>query len=60
MSIRTYIEETKRELNHVNWPTRNQAVNFTVTVIIFSAGVSLFLAFFDLIFTFILGKLIVS
>ncbi len=59
MSIGTYLEETKRELNHVNWPTRNQAVNFTLTVIIFSAGISLFLALFDLIFTYLIGALIV-
>ncbi len=59
MSIGTYLEETKRELNHVNWPTRNQAVNFTLTVIIFSAGISLFLALFDLIFTYLIGTLIV-
>ncbi len=59
MSIGTYLEETKRELNHVNWPTRNQAVNFTLTVIIFSAGISLFLALFDLVFTYLIGALIV-
>ena len=59
MSIGSYFEETKRELGHVNWPTRNQSVNFTFTVIVFSAGISLFLALFDLVFTFILGKLIV-
>ena len=59
MSIGTYLEETKREMNHVNWPTRNQAINFTLTVIVFSAGVSLFFSLFDLIFTYLISSLIV-
>ena len=59
MSILNYFQETKGELKHVNWPTKNQAVNYTIIVIVFSLGISLFLAFFDLLFGTIIGKLII-
>ncbi len=58
MSLTTYITETRKELSHVNWPTRRQALVFTVIVIVFSLAVSFFLAFFDLSFTTIVAKLI--
>lgn len=54
MSLTTYIQETRRELSHVNWPTRRQAIAFTAIVIVFSIAISFFLAFFDLIFGFII------
>lgn len=50
MSIINYIKETKGELQHVNWPTKSQALNYTILVIVVSVVVSLILALFDLIF----------
>lgn len=58
MSLTTYFAETRKELSHVNWPTRRQAVLFTAIVIIFSLVVSFVLAFFDLSFGTIIGKLV--
>jgi len=49
--IGEYLNETKGELKHVTWPTRNQAVLFTVIVVIFSIIVAFFLGAFDYIFT---------
>ncbi len=51
MGILNYIKETKSELKHVNWPTRRQAVLFTVLVIIVSFAVAYYLGFFDFIFS---------
>lgn len=51
MKIFDYIKETKTELKHVNWPTRKQAIVFTVVVIFVSVAVSLFLGFFDFLFS---------
>ncbi len=42
--------KTQTELKHVSWPTRNQAIVFTVVVILVSIIVSLFLGFFDFLF----------
>jgi len=53
-----YIKETKSELKHVNWPTRKQAVNFTVLVIAISLGIAFFMGFFDVVFTYLLKRFI--
>jgi preprotein translocase subunit SecE len=46
-----YLKETKAELKHVSWPTRDQAILFTVIVVVFSIVVAAFLGAFDFIFT---------
>ncbi len=59
MRILDYINETKAEMQHVNWPTRKQAVAFTILVIAFSLGVSFFLGFFDFLFTILLERFVI-
>ena len=49
-----YFKETKGEMQHVSWPTRKQALGYTVAVVIISVAVSLYLAFFDTIFSYLL------
>ena len=56
MSFIDYIKETRNELRHVSWPTRRQAVVFTVIVILVSLATAFFLGFFDYIFSLILEK----
>jgi preprotein translocase subunit SecE len=46
-----YLKETKAELKHVSWPTKNQAILFTAVVVIFSFVVAFFLGAFDFLFT---------
>ncbi|MEK7148133.1 MAG: preprotein translocase subunit SecE [Patescibacteria group bacterium] len=53
-----YIKDTRGELIHVVWPSRKQATAFTVVVIIISIVTSLFLGFFDYIFSLILQKFV--
>jgi preprotein translocase subunit SecE len=50
-----YLKETKGELKHVSWPTKNQAILFTVIVVVFSIVVAAFLGAFDYVFIKILG-----
>lgn len=59
MKIVEYLRETKGELKHVSWPTRRQAIAFTVLVIAISIVVSVYLGLFDALFSEGL-KLIVS
>ncbi|MCK5059953.1 MAG: preprotein translocase subunit SecE [Candidatus Pacebacteria bacterium] len=59
MSIIDYIKETRSELRHVSWPTRRQTIAFTMIVIAISLATAFFLGFFDFVFSFILGKLII-
>jgi len=49
--LTTYLKETRGELKHVSWPTRKQAIVFTVIVVVISIGVSAYLGVFDFLFT---------
>ncbi|MBU6415476.1 preprotein translocase subunit SecE, partial [Patescibacteria group bacterium] len=48
----------RAELRKVVWPTREEAIRYTIIVIAISVGVALFLGAFDYIFHFILNRLI--
>jgi len=58
MNIAHYIRETKNELRHVSWPSRTQAIWYTVLVIVISIAIALYLGLFDLIFTEMLAKFV--
>lgn len=58
MKFIDYIKETRSELKHVNWPTRAQAIGYTVVVIVFSAVIAALLGAFDFVFSGVLQKLI--
>mgnify|MGYP003394004248 CR=1 FL=1 len=51
-----YVKDTRGELHHVAWPTREQTIIYTVII----AGISVFIAFylglFDFLFTTSLSK----
>jgi preprotein translocase subunit SecE len=49
--IKKFFQESRQELRHVNWPTRNEAVRLTGIVIGLSLGLALFLGLFDYVFT---------
>ena len=48
--IKNYFKEVKVEMSKVNWPTKNQTVNYTLVVIGASAVVAAFLGTLDYIF----------
>ena len=50
-AIQRYIRETIGELRKVNWPTRQEAVNLTIIVLIVTLSMSAFLGLLDFIFT---------
>jgi preprotein translocase subunit SecE len=50
-AIQRYISETTGELRKVNWPTRKEAVNLTIVVVIVVIGMSIFLGSLDFIFS---------
>ena len=58
MSIISYIQDIKAEFKHVNWPTKKQAIMFTIAVLLVSGVVSYFLGFFDFLFSMGLAKLL--
>ncbi len=58
MKVVDYIKETRVELKHVSWPTRRQAIFYTIIVILIAIGTGLFLGLFDFIFTTLLKQFI--
>jgi preprotein translocase SecE subunit len=58
MKVTTYIRETRAEFKHVNWPTRKQAIAYSVAVIVISVVVAYLLGAFDALFQFGLGKVL--
>ncbi|MEI6420397.1 MAG: preprotein translocase subunit SecE [bacterium] len=58
MKIADYLRETKGEMKHVSWPTKKQAIAFTVLVIIVSVVTAIILSLFDVGFSFIPKALI--
>lgn len=53
-----FLQDARAELRKVVWPTREEAIRYTIIVIAISVGVALFLGAFDYIFHFILNRLI--
>ena len=50
-AIQRYFKETVGELRKVNWPTRKEATNLTIVVLIVTLFMSAFLGLLDLAFT---------
>lgn len=57
MKITEYIKETRAEMVHVTWPTRKQAIAYSVLVVLISVGIAAFLGLFDYIFSKLLTLL---
>ena len=53
-----FIKESKIELKKVPWPTREETIRHTMTVIIISVALALFLGGLDYLFQFILNTFV--
>jgi preprotein translocase subunit SecE len=49
-AFRRYINETVGELRKVSWPTRREATNLTLVVVVVTLVMSLYLGLLDFIF----------
>ena len=47
--IALFYRETMGELRKVSWPTRDEAMNLTMIVIVVLVGMAVFLGFIDLV-----------
>lgn len=59
MKLIEYLKETRGELKHVSWPTRSQAIAFTITVIAISLVTAAFLGVFDFILAQLISKFLI-
>ncbi len=58
--ITTFLREAKEELLKVNWPSRQQTINYTLIVIGISIVIAIFLGGLDYIFSYILKTFIIK
>ena len=58
MKLNDYLKETRVEMKHVSWPSRSQAVFYTVVVIIISLITAAFLGLLDYGFAQLIQKFI--
>ncbi len=57
--VKSFFEDSRRELKRVNWPTRKETVRYTIFVLGFSIAVAIFLGLLDFIFIQLLEGLII-
>ncbi|MEI8327569.1 MAG: preprotein translocase subunit SecE [Candidatus Taylorbacteria bacterium] len=57
MRITNYIKDTRAEMAHVNWPTRQQTIRFTTLVILVSIATAAILGLSDFVFSRLLTLL---
>ncbi len=53
-----YLKQTKTEVKKINWPTRDQAIRYSLVVIAISLVVAFFLGGLDFVFSSILKAVI--
>jgi len=58
MRIFDFLREVKLEMGRVNWPTKSQVVKYTWVVVLMSIILAVFLGGLDLIFTYLLSRLL--
>ncbi len=58
MKITEYVKETKAEMSHVAWPTRKQAIVYSIVVVLVSIITAFVLGLFDYIFSRLLTLLV--
>ncbi|RTH16402.1 preprotein translocase subunit SecE [Thermus scotoductus] len=50
-----YFQEARAELARVTWPTREQIVEGTQAILVFTMVAMVILGFYDLVFRFLIG-----
>ncbi len=58
MKLVTYVKDSISELKKVSWPTKKQAINYTIIVIAMSFGLAILFSVLDHFFSIGLEKLI--
>jgi len=56
--LTTFLKETRIELKKVTWPSREDTLRYTITVVIVSLSVAVFLGGLDYLFQWVLNTFI--
>lgn len=60
MKLVDYIKDTRGEMKHMNWPTRSQAINYTLLVIGITVFTAIVLSISDYVFGLGLEKFVLN
>lgn len=52
--VQAFVEDVRREMGKVTWPTQKELIDQTIVVVVFSIILSLFIFGVDQLYTFIL------
>jgi preprotein translocase subunit SecE len=58
--LSSFLQESKQELNRVNWPSREETVRLTLVVILLSLLVAAYLGALDFAFAYLLELLLLN
>lgn len=58
MGVGDYIREVRGEMKHVSWPTRRQAIIYTIVVVLVSLTTAVYLGLWDYVLTALVGRII--
>ena len=56
--LKLFFQESQQEFKRINWPSFKETRTLTLIVIIFSLAIAIFLGTLDILFTYILGKVV--
>lgn len=60
MKLTEYVKETRGEMKHMSWPTRSQAINYTLLVIGISVATAILLGVADYAFGLGIQKFVIG
>jgi preprotein translocase subunit SecE len=55
-----YIKDVRAEMKHVSWPTKKQAIAYTVMVVLIAFFVAYYLGLFDALFAELMDRFVLS
>ncbi len=58
--ITTFLKEVRMEMKKVNWPSRQETIQYTLIVIGVSVVVAIYLGGLDFLFSFLLNKFFIK
>lgn len=57
-SMFNYLNDVRAEMKHVSWPTRRQAITYTIVVVIVSLSTAVYLGLLDYVFTTLVQRIV--
>jgi len=57
--LKNFLQESRQEFRHINWPSRQETLRYTLFVMGFSVALAAFLGLLDFIFLYLLNRFLI-